>query len=127
MHLRFLFVSALFFIAISIVTAKHLSAQDINENGFILYSKSDGLSSNDITGVAQDSIGYIWISSSSGLNRFDGSNFVQFHSSNDSLSIPGENIKGIVLLGSHRLFCAGWRVCVHTQWQDSAVEHCRQQ
>ncbi|HWK05142.1 MAG TPA: hypothetical protein VNS58_15985 [Puia sp.] len=48
---------------------------------------------------AQDSIGYIWIVTRSGLNRFNGNNFVQFHSGNDSLTLPEENLSGLVWLG----------------------------
>jgi ligand-binding sensor domain-containing protein/putative methionine-R-sulfoxide reductase with GAF domain len=107
MNKRILLFSALGFITISIVAAEHLSAQDLHENNFTLYRKSDGLSSDDITGIIQDSIGYIWASTSSGLNRFNGSNFVQFHSRNDSLSLPGEYLKGVVWIDSNRLCVYG--------------------
>jgi len=85
MNQRILFFSMLLF---SIIGAENLSAQDMHENNFALYAKSDGLSSDNITGIAQDSTGYIWASTSSGLNRFNGSGFIQFHSGDDSLSLP---------------------------------------
>src|SRR5882724_7786555 len=94
------------FLLISIsfqLTGNLLHAQEINENNFTLYTKEQGLSHNIITGIAQDSIGYIWIATQSGLNRFNGSNFIQFHSSNDSLSIPSEQLNGLVPLDNYRL------------------------
>jgi ligand-binding sensor domain-containing protein/putative methionine-R-sulfoxide reductase with GAF domain len=80
-----------------------LKAQDINENDFTLYTKQQGLSNNSITGIAQDSIGYLWIATAYGLNRFNGNNFVQFHSSRDSLSLPEEYLSGLVWLNNRRL------------------------
>jgi ligand-binding sensor domain-containing protein len=78
-------------------------AQDIPEYNFTCLTKQDGLSHNDITGIGQDSTGFIWISTRAGLNRFNGSNFVQFHSGNDSLTLPEEYQAGIVWLDQHRL------------------------
>ncbi len=84
-----------------------LFAQDINENNFTRYTKEQGLSNNLITGVAQDSTGYIWLSTAFGLNRFNGSSFVQFHSNDDSLSLPSENIGGLEWLDKRRLAAYG--------------------
>ncbi|MFT3908370.1 MAG: histidine kinase [Ferruginibacter sp.] len=78
-------------------------AQDFSENNFTLYTKQDGLSHNVITSIAQDSIGFIWASTVSGLNRFNGSNFIQFHSSSDSLSIPQEHLDVLTWLDDRRL------------------------
>src|SRR5450432_208840 len=80
-----------------------LHAQDINENNFTLYTKQQGLSNTSVTSLAQDSIGYIWIATAAGLNRFNGSSFVQFHSANDSLSLPQENLTGLAKLDKYRL------------------------
>ncbi|MBS1597414.1 MAG: histidine kinase [Bacteroidetes bacterium] len=91
------------FILISVLLCEtQLMAQDIDENNFKLYTKQQGLSNNLITGIAQDSIGYIWIATPSGLNRFNGTDFVQFHSYNDSTSIPGESLTGLVFLDKYR-------------------------
>ncbi|HEY6976368.1 MAG TPA: two-component regulator propeller domain-containing protein, partial [Chitinophagaceae bacterium] len=89
--------------AIQIVGHSRLMAQDIDENNFTLYTKQDGLSQNIITGIAQDSVGYVWLSTTSGLNRFNGSSFVQFHSTTDSLSLPEEYLTGLVWLDKNRL------------------------
>jgi ligand-binding sensor domain-containing protein/putative methionine-R-sulfoxide reductase with GAF domain len=52
-----------------------LIAQDLDESNFIRYTRLDGLSNNYISGIIQDSTGYIWISTHKGLNRFDGKIF----------------------------------------------------
>ncbi|MCF8369257.1 MAG: histidine kinase [Bacteroidales bacterium] len=48
----------------------------------------NGLSSNYILDILQDSKGYIWVATQNGLNRYDGFNFKSFfHNPGDSLSI----------------------------------------
>ena len=103
MYLRNLLPSIALSILIQVVNGNLLIAQDIDENNFTLYTKQQGLSHNIITGITQDSTGYIWVGTYSGLNRFNGSSFVQFHSSNDSLSLPQENVTGLVWLDKYRL------------------------
>ena len=51
---------------------KPCPCQLFDEKKFIYYSATDGLTDNFITGLAQDDLGYIWISTTNGLNRFDG-------------------------------------------------------
>ncbi len=41
-----------------------------------LYSTDDGLSNSNVNDIIQDRNGFIWIATSNGLNRFDGSNFM---------------------------------------------------
>ncbi len=102
MNLQKLFYSTVIFLFVT-QACNRLYAQDINENNFTLYTKQHGLSHNNITGIAQDSTGYLWLATSYGLNRFNGNNFVQFHSSKDSLSLPSEYISGLVWLSNRRL------------------------
>src|SRR5690606_14117203 len=45
---------------------------------FHLINVSSGLSNNFVNDIVQDSLGFIWISTFDGLNRYDGTNFVQF-------------------------------------------------
>ena len=103
MNLSYLIYAVLLSVTVCMTVGNPLMAQAIDEDDFILYTKQDGLSANTITGIAQDATGYIWIATSSGINRFDGSNFLQFHSSNDSLSIPAEYVSGLSWLDNHRL------------------------
>lgn len=89
--------------AIIVFVSFSVHAQEIDENSFTVYTRQQGLSGNLITGMVQDSTGFIWTSTTSGLNRFNGSSFVQFHSENDTLSLPSENIKGLAQIDKRRI------------------------
>ena len=83
--------------------ANRLAGQQFPENGFDHYTIESGLSNNTVSGILQDPRGYIWIGTASGLNRFNGSRFIQFHSSDDSLSLPAEVVSSLAWLDRHRL------------------------
>jgi ligand-binding sensor domain-containing protein len=76
-------------------------AQD--ERSFRLYTVSNGLSDNNITSLAQDAYGYIWISTHEGLDRYDGRHFEQFHSGRHSNSLPDEWISHLTWVDQRRL------------------------
>jgi len=88
---------------LTVQSANLLKAQEINEKNFVLYTKQQGLSDNVITGVTQDSTGYLWIATGFGLNRFNGNNFVQFHSNRDTCSLPIEYVSGLFWLNHREL------------------------
>lgn len=48
----------------------------------------DGLSSNTITDIAQDDQGFLWIATTDGLNRFDGTEITQYYHRNNNNSPP---------------------------------------
>ena len=79
------------------------TGQLLGENNFTRYTTHDGLSDNNVTGITQDAAGYIWMATSSGLNRYDGSRFIQYHSTNDSLSPAAEGFSRISRLGKDRI------------------------
>ena len=57
------------------------------------YQVTDGLSSNTITSIYQDRMGFMWFGSRNGLNRFDGQRFRTFkHDFKDSTSIGSNSI-----------------------------------
>ena len=59
-------------------------------------NKGDGLSDDLVFSLFQDSRGYIWIGTSSGLNRYDGYKFKKFfHIPEDQRSIPHNVITSI--------------------------------
>lgn len=61
------------------------------------YQVNDGLSSNTITSILQDSRGFMWFGTRNGLNRFDGIHFKVYQTDpNDSLSIGNNSITSIV-------------------------------
>ena len=65
----------------------HLAGQKLVETNFDFYSTASGMSHNYVSGIRQDFTGYMWIATSSGLNRFNGTRFVQFHSNTDTVSL----------------------------------------
>jgi putative methionine-R-sulfoxide reductase with GAF domain len=83
--------------------ATTVAGQELDESNFTRYTTADGMSHNNLTGLLQDSTGYIWVASSYGLNRFNGSKFVQYHSNSDSLSISVEDIAGMTWLDKDHL------------------------
>ena len=74
------------------------------------FTISDGLSSNSIMVVYQDSKGFLWIGTQDGLNRYDGNKFDVFrHIPGDSNSISGnfilslaEDLNGNIWIGTRK-------------------------
>ncbi len=58
-----------------LLKATSLIAQN---NTFKNYTFKDGLSSNTITDIVQDNLGYIWFASNKGITQFDGNNYITF-------------------------------------------------
>lgn len=52
---------------------------------FNLYDNRVGLTANSINCISEDSLGFLWIGTQNGLNKFDGREFINFR------SIPGDN------------------------------------
>ena len=56
----------------------------------------DGLSQGTINAIIQDRHGFMWFATNSGLNRFDGAQFISYvHSDSDSNSISNNIINHI--------------------------------
>lgn len=63
------------------------------QNKFSYITPENGLSQGNITSIYQDSKGYMWFGTFSGLNRYDGyTNKVYNHITNDSLSLSHEHV-----------------------------------
>lgn len=58
------------------------------------FNQKEGLSSTFVTSVVQDSVGYLWVGTSEGLNRFDGMNFTSY-GSGDGL-LPHQSIETLM-------------------------------
>lgn len=75
---------------------------------FINFEIEDGLSSNTVRSILQDSHGFMWFGTENGLNRFDGYTFkTYFNNPNDSTSLGNnyvyalfEDKKGILWIGT---------------------------
>ena len=84
------------------------------ESNFIRYSVKDGLSDNYIKCLQQDEMGYIWIGTDMGLNRFDGHSFRHFYQGSSEIPLASSNIfqfksfgprkLGILSMGGFQLF-----------------------
>lgn len=84
--------SRLFITIILLSNSAILFSQTIDEKDFTRYTKLDGLSHNSVTGIVQDSSGYIWISTKKGLNRFDGRSFSNYFKKSENLKLPENDI-----------------------------------
>ena len=98
MNLRWIYLLLLY-----ILPVLPLAGQTFSENDFEHYNTADGLSQNMVANVQQDQTGYVWVATAAGLNRFDGSRFVQFHSSKDSTSLSSEDLAGMAWLNKDQL------------------------
>jgi len=84
-----------------------ISITEINaqfaESDFIRYSVKEGLSDNTVNCIAQDDLGYIWIGTDAGLNRFDGHQFKKFYQSTEPLRLLSGTIGRMRNFESHQL------------------------
>jgi putative methionine-R-sulfoxide reductase with GAF domain len=88
--------------------ANRLYAQPLEQQSFDQYTTANGLSHNMVTGLAQDANGYLWITSLYGLNRYNGSQFMKFYSTDDSTSLGSDELwLGATWLDKRRLAVPG--------------------
>ena len=65
---------------------------------FKKYNTTHGLSDNVITAISQDDEGYLWIGTSNGLNRFDGTKFQNYFQSQRPINLPGNYVSKLIRL-----------------------------
>jgi ligand-binding sensor domain-containing protein len=75
----------------------------VKENEFEQFTIQQGLTDNFITSIVQDENGFVWIGTSTGLNRFDGSRFITFSHTIHSNSIPNSGIQKLKVAGKNEL------------------------
>ncbi|MBL7743974.1 MAG: histidine kinase [Chitinophagaceae bacterium] len=73
------------------------------EKDFVRYSMKDGLSDNFIYGMQQDDLGYLWIATENGLNRFDGHSFKSFYQSTSSFPLRSNLVLKLKWFGHDQL------------------------
>jgi signal transduction histidine kinase/ligand-binding sensor domain-containing protein/DNA-binding response OmpR family regulator len=96
----FRFLCIVLLVAVQDVAANHLMLKNI--------SIPDGLSNMNITSFAQDDLGYIWIGTRRGLNRYNGYEFTHFYNDvDDNNSLYSNNINkvycaknGLIFIGT---------------------------
>jgi len=75
-----------------LLLCKTVYPQDRDLNFFNISSK-DGLSSNVVTAILKDHMGYMWFGTDDGLNKFDGQHFTIYrHKIGDTTSIAANDI-----------------------------------
>jgi len=80
---------------------------------FEKFTMQDGLPENQVLKIAQDSTGFIWVATESGLARFDGVRFKKYnHDNKNPYSIPHNTVnelfvdsKGNLWVGTQRGIC----------------------
>lgn len=72
-----------FILIISIILTTTLFAQPYTITGLGI---EQGLSNDHIVGIAQDKDGFLWFATEEGLNKFDGSRFINYFKHTQSLS-----------------------------------------
>ncbi len=75
------------------------------ELSFYLLDVESGLSNNGVNSIAQDSLGFIWLATPEGLNRYDGTHF-KVYRRNDSIlsaSVINNEIESVKLINNNRL------------------------
>ncbi len=83
---------SIFLLVINNVT---VAAQDTSYR-FKNFSQKEGLSQSTVYSFIKDDLGYIWIGTKDGLNRFDAVSFLKFYPSNtDSNSISNRSIRAL--------------------------------
>lgn len=94
-----------------LIAIPQLYAQDATFSRELLFrqhSVRDGLSQSTVNSIVQDRIGYIWLATDDGLNRYDGVHFKNFRPSvSDSTTISSVDIlkiqlsmRGDIIVGS---------------------------
>lgn len=74
------------------------------------YDVEDGLSQGSVYFMMEDHLGFIWMTSYEGLNRFDGNHFITYKADNtDSMSIVGNNTLGLVQDSIHNIWVGSER------------------
>lgn len=70
----------------------------------------NGLSNNYVTDIVQDGLGFIWVATETGLNRFDGRNFTKYTSSNSGLE--NDAINTLLFDPEENLLWIGTKTCL---------------
>lgn len=100
-------------------TFAYLNASQVHTPRFLHVNIEDGLSNGGVTSLLQDSIGFIWIGTKHGLNRYDGYQFKLY--ARDRNNLKGNDIS-VLYQDSKSHFWVGTigeGLCLYDALQDS--------
>lgn len=87
------------------LTGVHYTYAQGNPFRFKSISQTDGLASDYVQAILQDSQGFMWFATENGLNRYDGTHFLQFRfDPEDSTSLSGNFIYALFEDSRQRLW-----------------------
>jgi len=82
-----------------------LLGQALDAPAFSVYGMPEGLSQGSVEALIQDSVGFLWIGTHDGLNRFDGTGFRTYkHSRDDQSTLSDDFILDLLEADSGRLW-----------------------
>lgn len=87
---------------LQLVLFNHLIAQEI-PHFLEKLTTTEGLSSNKINDMVQDDNGFLWIATGDGLNRFDGTEVMQYFHQQAGNSIPHNYVYCLKKLSNNRI------------------------
>ncbi|MBG6233876.1 signal transduction histidine kinase/ligand-binding sensor domain-containing protein/DNA-binding response OmpR family regulator [Pedobacter sp. CAN_A7] len=93
--------------------------------GFSTFTSKDGLSSNTVTAIIKDHLGFLWIATEDGLNRFDGTSFkVYRHVSENPKSLPINHVTSLFEDSDGTLWVGtnGGSVSIYDRNKDEFIE-----
>ncbi|RYZ28234.1 MAG: hypothetical protein EOO10_10230 [Chitinophagaceae bacterium] len=94
-----------FFLFVFFFSVSFLKAQETSLYSFTHYGMVEGLASNEIFSMVQDRVGYLWIATNNGLQRYDGTHFKTFrHHEKDLQSISSNVITRLFLDSKENLW-----------------------
>ena len=98
---------ALALLCLTLICLNPISGQNARVYGE-LFTTQSGLSQADVTTVLQDSLGFLWIGTKDGLNKYDGYSFEHFRYQPDTISLSdnyihciAEGRNGILWIGTN--------------------------
>src|SRR5436190_5484361 len=87
LYKKYFFISILFLLYINVEIA-----EADNNFTFRHFTSADGLTSNNIGAIMQDSRGFLWIATEDGLNMYDGQSIKQYYLSDYIPSQANNNV-----------------------------------
>lgn len=91
-----------FFLILSLSFSFHGQSLSQDRTHFYHLSTRDGLSFGAVSTLSQDTLGFIWVGTKNGLNRYDGSKFKVYHDRNSRLQ--GNGISKILIDEASRMW-----------------------